>query len=153
GLAERAYAAGEIDFGDAAHDDLPFDLLDALLVESDPRAQRLFELVRERGWARWTRLDRLERPAGPPTRPPWGSRLGASVGRPAPGRRASAGRACGCGRRCDPRPATGRSMSSGSVAGTRRARRLPAGRHRTGRRWRRTSAARCRRGPGRPGRR
>ena len=56
GLAEQAYASGEIDLGEVAHDDLPFDLLDALAVESDPRAQRLLDLMRERGWAGWTRL-------------------------------------------------------------------------------------------------
>lgn len=61
-LAEQAYASGEINLGDAAHDDLTFDLLDALIVESDPRAQRLLDLVRERGWARWTRPDRLAEP-------------------------------------------------------------------------------------------
>ncbi|GGM41608.1 MerR family transcriptional regulator [Dactylosporangium sucinum] len=60
GLAEEAYTpGGETDAGD----DLPFDLLDALAVETDPRAQRMLDLMRERGWARWTRLDRL---AGPP---------------------------------------------------------------------------------------
>jgi DNA-binding transcriptional MerR regulator len=59
-LAEQAYAAGgETGLGDAAHDDLPFDLLDALALESDPRAERMMSLMRERGWARWTRMDRL----------------------------------------------------------------------------------------------
>jgi DNA-binding transcriptional MerR regulator len=62
GLAEQAHAAGEADFGDAGQDDLPFDLLDSLAIESDPRVQRLFDLVRERGWARWTRLDRVAKP-------------------------------------------------------------------------------------------
>ena len=56
GLAEQAYASGEINLGEVAHDDLPFDLLDALAVESDPRAERLLDLMRERGWAGWTRL-------------------------------------------------------------------------------------------------
>ncbi|MEU6208160.1 MerR family transcriptional regulator [Micromonospora musae] len=59
GLAEQAYTSGEV-----AHDDLA-DLLDALAVESDPRAQRLLDLMRERGWASWTRT-RPERLAGPP---------------------------------------------------------------------------------------
>ena len=40
-------------------DDLPFDLLDALADESDPRVERLRELMRERGWAGWTRWERL----------------------------------------------------------------------------------------------
>jgi DNA-binding transcriptional MerR regulator len=65
GLLEQAYAAGEIDLGEAANDDLAFELLDALAVESDPRAQRLLDLMRERGWASWTRT-RPERLADPP---------------------------------------------------------------------------------------
>ena len=47
-----------------AQDDLPFDLLDALAVEADPRVQRLRELMRERGWDGLARLERL---AEPPT--------------------------------------------------------------------------------------
>jgi DNA-binding transcriptional MerR regulator len=62
GLAEQAYTSGEINLGEVAHDDLPFDLLDALAVESDPRAERLLDLMRERGWAGWTRLERLAEP-------------------------------------------------------------------------------------------
>jgi DNA-binding transcriptional MerR regulator len=62
GLAEQAYASGEIDLGEEAHDDLAFDLLDAYAVESDPRAERLLDLMRERGWARWTRLERMAEP-------------------------------------------------------------------------------------------
>jgi DNA-binding transcriptional MerR regulator len=65
GLLEQAYPPGEINPGEEAHDDLPFDLLDALAVESDPRAQRLLDLMRERGWASWTRT-RPERLAKPP---------------------------------------------------------------------------------------
>jgi DNA-binding transcriptional MerR regulator len=65
GLAEQAYAAGETNPDDVAHDDLPFDLLDILAVESDPRVQRLMDLMRERGWASWTRT-RPERLAKPP---------------------------------------------------------------------------------------
>jgi ABC-2 type transport system ATP-binding protein len=37
------------------------DLLDGMLVEADPRAQRLLKLLRQRGWAGWTRLERLPR--------------------------------------------------------------------------------------------
>jgi DNA-binding transcriptional MerR regulator len=67
-LAEQAYAACETEPGDVAFDDdLLFDLLDALVVESDPRAQRLLDLMRERGWARWTRPDRVAEPPGQPT--------------------------------------------------------------------------------------
>ena len=61
GLLEQAYTPGE-----AAHDDLPFDLLDILAVESDPRAERLLDLMRQRGWASWTRTqpERLAEPPG-----------------------------------------------------------------------------------------
>ena len=58
-LAEQAYAAGETDVDAEARDDMPFDLMDSIARESDPRARRMFDLMRERGWARWTRLDRL----------------------------------------------------------------------------------------------
>ncbi|MFF5085380.1 MerR family transcriptional regulator [Actinoplanes sp. NPDC000266] len=57
-LSEQAYAAGLAD-GNESIDDTPFDLLDALAVETDPRVTRLLALMRERGWARWTRLERL----------------------------------------------------------------------------------------------
>jgi hypothetical protein len=43
-------------------DDLPFNLLDALAVEYDPRAVWLKDLMRERGWDGWTRLERLKPP-------------------------------------------------------------------------------------------
>ncbi|MFI6780113.1 MerR family transcriptional regulator [Micromonospora sp. NPDC050276] len=62
GLAEQAYASGQIDLGEVAQDDLPFDLLDALAVEADPRLQRLLDLVRERGWAGLAKLERLAEP-------------------------------------------------------------------------------------------
>ena len=55
-LADEAYAAGA---GDLEPDGLPFNILDALAVETDPRAARVLELMRERGWATWTRLERL----------------------------------------------------------------------------------------------
>jgi DNA-binding transcriptional MerR regulator len=61
-LAEQAYAAGEINPDEMAQDDLPFDLLDAFAVESDPRAQRLLDLMRERGWSSWIRMERLAEP-------------------------------------------------------------------------------------------
>jgi DNA-binding transcriptional MerR regulator len=63
-LLEQAYTAGETYPGEALEDDLPFDLMDALAVESDPRMERLMDLVRERGWAGWTRLERLAEPPG-----------------------------------------------------------------------------------------
>jgi DNA-binding transcriptional MerR regulator len=67
GLAE-AYASGAAAPGEVAHDELAFNLLDALAVESDPRVQRLLDLMRERGWASWTRMEwtRLEGRAEPP---------------------------------------------------------------------------------------
>ena len=61
-LAEQAYAAGELNLDDVAHDDLAVDVLGAMVIESDPRAQRLLDLMRERGWAGWTRLERLAEP-------------------------------------------------------------------------------------------
>jgi DNA-binding transcriptional MerR regulator len=62
GLAEQAYTSGGINLGERARDDLAYDLLDALAVESDPRVQRLLELMRERGWGSWTRMERLAEP-------------------------------------------------------------------------------------------
>jgi DNA-binding transcriptional MerR regulator len=62
GMAEQAYPAGETN-DDRPPDDLSFDLLDALAVESDPRAVRMVELMRERGWTGWNRTERL--PADP----------------------------------------------------------------------------------------
>jgi DNA-binding transcriptional MerR regulator len=63
-LLEQAYAAGETYPGEGEGDDLPFDLMDALAVESDPRMERLLGLMQERGWAGWTRLERLAKPPG-----------------------------------------------------------------------------------------
>jgi len=64
GLLERADAAGWTYPGETASDDLPFDLLDALAVESDPRLARLMDLMRERGWDGWIRSKRLAEPPG-----------------------------------------------------------------------------------------
>jgi DNA-binding transcriptional MerR regulator len=61
-MAEQAYASGEINPAEMAPDDLPFDLLDAFAVETDPRAQRLLDLMRERGWGSWIRMERLSEP-------------------------------------------------------------------------------------------
>jgi DNA-binding transcriptional MerR regulator len=61
-LLEQAYAAGETQTGEGARDDLPFDLVDALAVESDPRMMRVQQLMRERGWAGWARFERLAEP-------------------------------------------------------------------------------------------
>ncbi len=62
-LSEEAYAAGETNPGEGTQDDLP-DLLEGLALETDPRAARMLELMRERGWASWTRLERLTEPPG-----------------------------------------------------------------------------------------
>jgi DNA-binding transcriptional MerR regulator len=56
-LAQRAYEAGQVDYGDG--DDLPFNLIDSYALETDPRAKRLVELMRERGWGSWTRMEKL----------------------------------------------------------------------------------------------
>ncbi|MEU8181454.1 MerR family transcriptional regulator [Micromonospora sp. NPDC049044] len=61
-LAEQAYAAGEVLHAEVVDDDLPHDLIDALAVESDPRVRRLRELMRERGWSGWNRMERLAEP-------------------------------------------------------------------------------------------
>ncbi|MGW2626575.1 MerR family transcriptional regulator [Micromonospora taraxaci] len=61
-LAEQAYAAGEGVLADEPDDHLPHDLIDALADESDPRAKRLRELMRERGWSGWNRMERLAEP-------------------------------------------------------------------------------------------
>jgi DNA-binding transcriptional MerR regulator len=63
-LFEQAYAAGELNLDDMAKDDLGVDLLDSLALESEPRMQRMLDLLRERGWAGWTRLERLAEPPG-----------------------------------------------------------------------------------------
>jgi DNA-binding transcriptional MerR regulator len=59
-LFEQAYAAGDLD--KESQDDLPNDLLESLSLESDPRSQRLRDLMRERGWNGWHRLERLPEP-------------------------------------------------------------------------------------------
>ncbi|MEV0429337.1 MerR family transcriptional regulator [Micromonospora sp. NPDC050495] len=65
-LAEQAYRAGDVVTDEEALDDLP-DLLDALAVEKDPRAERLRDLMRERGWSGWNRMERLPEPPGRPS--------------------------------------------------------------------------------------
>jgi DNA-binding transcriptional MerR regulator len=64
GLFEQAHAAGQLNLGEMAGDDLGVDVLDALFLESDPRSARMVRLLRERGWAGWTRLERLAEPPG-----------------------------------------------------------------------------------------
>lgn len=64
GLFEQADAAGQIDHDAEREDDVPFDLLDAYALESDPRVERLRQLMRERGWASWIRVERVAEPPG-----------------------------------------------------------------------------------------
>jgi DNA-binding transcriptional MerR regulator len=61
-LLEQAYPSGEINPDEATYNDLAFDLLDAFFVESTPRAERMLELMRERGWTGWIRPERLSKP-------------------------------------------------------------------------------------------
>jgi DNA-binding transcriptional MerR regulator len=61
-LAEAADAAGELGVGGGPDDELSFDLLDDLANGADPRAERLRELMRERGWDGWNRMQRLPQP-------------------------------------------------------------------------------------------
>jgi hypothetical protein len=65
GLLEQAHARGEINRCEGARDDLPFELLDAQFAESHPQAERMLDLMRERGWAGWIRPERLAEPPGP----------------------------------------------------------------------------------------
>ncbi|GIF75829.1 MerR family transcriptional regulator [Asanoa siamensis] len=58
-LAEDAYDAGELTLPEMARDEVAVSLLDAMPLEADPRAARLLELLRERGWTGWTNLERL----------------------------------------------------------------------------------------------
>ena len=60
-MAEQASARGELHNEDEAFNDIPFvEMLDALVVESAPQGERLLELMRERGWSGWTRLERTD---------------------------------------------------------------------------------------------
>jgi DNA-binding transcriptional MerR regulator len=63
-MLEQAYSTGEINPGEGPPDDVPFDLLDVLAVELEPRVERMLGLMRERGWGSWTRT-RPERLAEP----------------------------------------------------------------------------------------
>jgi DNA-binding transcriptional MerR regulator len=64
GLLDQANASGETDLGEVSHDNLPFELLKALRVESEPRVERMMDLMRERGWADWIQPERLAEPPG-----------------------------------------------------------------------------------------
>jgi len=58
-LAEQAEAAGELDAGPTGRDDTTFALLDDLADVADTRAEKLRQMMRERGWDGWTRMQRL----------------------------------------------------------------------------------------------
>jgi DNA-binding transcriptional MerR regulator len=60
-FAEEAEAA-RLDFGGTGRDDMSFALLDDLADAADKRAERLRDLMRERGWDGWTRMQRLKKP-------------------------------------------------------------------------------------------
>ncbi|WIM92986.1 MerR family transcriptional regulator [Actinoplanes oblitus] len=62
-LAEDAEAAGGLDAAAEERDDTSYALLDDLADAADKRAERLRELMRERGWDGWTRMRRLPKPA------------------------------------------------------------------------------------------
>ncbi|PJJ70924.1 DNA-binding transcriptional MerR regulator [Diaminobutyricimonas aerilata] len=64
-LAEQAYEADYNTAQEAQEDAVPFDLLELLALETDPRATRMVELMRERGWEGWTRLEKVEPRATP----------------------------------------------------------------------------------------
>jgi DNA-binding transcriptional MerR regulator len=56
-LLIRAMEAGDV--GTDPFDDRFVDLLDATAVESSPVAERLLEILQERGWKGWTRIERV----------------------------------------------------------------------------------------------
>ena len=59
-LMIRAVEAGELGADELAVLDEPFvDLLDATTAESAPIAERLLEIMEERGWKGWTRIERV----------------------------------------------------------------------------------------------
>ena len=58
-LAEQAEAAGALEHDDVGQDDMFAALLDDLADAADNRAERLRELMRERGWDGWARLRRV----------------------------------------------------------------------------------------------
>jgi hypothetical protein len=62
-IMARAVEAGDADTD--GFDDQLVDLLDATMVESAPASRRLLAIMRERGWAGWTRIERV--PANHPS--------------------------------------------------------------------------------------
>ncbi len=58
-LAEQAWEAGQRSMKATEEDAVPFDLLELLALETDPLAIRMVQLMRERGWDGWTRLEKI----------------------------------------------------------------------------------------------
>ena len=56
-LMIRAEKAGEV--GTHGFDDSFVDLLEATAIDSSPLAERLLEILQERGWRGWTRVERV----------------------------------------------------------------------------------------------
>jgi DNA-binding transcriptional MerR regulator len=67
-LLIRAEEAGEV--GTHGVDDAFADLLEATAIDSSPLAERLLEILQERGWRGWTRVERV--PADRPNTPTGG---------------------------------------------------------------------------------
>lgn len=59
-LMIRAVEAGEV--GTHGFDDAFVDLLEATATDSSPLAERLLEILEERGWRGWTRIERVPAP-------------------------------------------------------------------------------------------
>ncbi|MEU6393014.1 MerR family transcriptional regulator [Streptomyces sp. NPDC046939] len=57
-LLVRAVRAGEVGADDGI-DDHFVDLLDSTMVESSPHGARLLEILEERGWKGWTRIEQV----------------------------------------------------------------------------------------------
>ena len=65
-MAEESAQRGELDqHSEEMGDDTMIALLDSFASESHPIMERLQELMAERGWTGWSRLERASDPAGP----------------------------------------------------------------------------------------
>jgi DNA-binding transcriptional MerR regulator len=58
-LANQAWESGQRSTETTDEDAVSFDLLELLALESDPRTIRMVELMRQRGWDGWTRLEKV----------------------------------------------------------------------------------------------
>ena len=64
-MAEESAQRGELDqHSEEMGDDTMIALLDSFASESHPIMERLQELMAERGWTGWSRLERASDPAG-----------------------------------------------------------------------------------------